>query len=81
MAKLRITQTKSEIGHTGVMRRTLKALGLRGYQRSVEHEDTPQIRGMIHRVNHLVTVEEAGGGAPGRGRKARAAATKADEGA
>jgi large subunit ribosomal protein L30 len=41
------------------MRRTLEALGLRGYQRSVEHEETPQIRGMIHRVEHLVSVEPA----------------------
>jgi large subunit ribosomal protein L30 len=64
MGRIRIIQTKSEIGHPRVMRRTLRALGLRGYQRSVEHEDTPQIRGMIHRVNHLVTVERAGEEAP-----------------
>ena len=57
MSRIRITQSKSEIGHAQVMRRTLTALGLRGYQRSVEHEDSPQILGMIHRVRHLVTVE------------------------
>ncbi len=59
MGRIRITQTRSGIGHARVMRRTLEALGLRGYQRSVEHEETPQIRGMIHRVVHLVTVEPA----------------------
>jgi large subunit ribosomal protein L30 len=58
MATLRITQTRSGIGHPQTMRRTLRALGLRGYQRSVEHLDTPQIRGMIRRVRHLVSVTE-----------------------
>ena len=60
MARIRVTQRRSEIGHAAVMRRTLRALGLRGYQSSVEHEDTPQLRGMIHRVSHLVSVAEAG---------------------
>ena len=70
MGRVRITQTRSEIGHAGVMRRTLEALGLRGYQRSVEHEETPQIRGMIHRVEHLVSVEPADAPA-GRKRRSR----------
>jgi large subunit ribosomal protein L30 len=65
MARIRITQTKSGIGHAKVMRRTLEALGLRGYQRSVEVEDSPQIRGMIHRVNHLVQVAPARRGEAG----------------
>ncbi|MFN2432861.1 MAG: 50S ribosomal protein L30 [Gemmatimonadota bacterium] len=66
MGRIRITQVRSEIGHAGVMRRTLRALGLRGYQRSVEHDDTPQIRGMIHRVHHLVQVSpvETAGATP-----------------
>ncbi len=68
MARIRITQSKSEIGHAQVMRRTLVALGLRGYQRSVEHDDTPQIWGMIRRVRHLVTVEPAGAAAKERTR-------------
>ncbi|HEY7529734.1 MAG TPA: 50S ribosomal protein L30 [Gemmatimonadota bacterium] len=59
MARLRITQSRSEIGHPATLRRTLRALGLRGYQRTVEHEDTPQVRGMIRRVSHLVTVAES----------------------
>lgn len=58
MAKIRIVQTRSAIGHARVMRRTLEALGLRGYQRSVVQEDTPQIRGMIQRVSHLVRVAQ-----------------------
>lgn len=67
MARIRITQVRSEIGHAAVMRRTLRALGLRGYQRSVEHDDTPQIRGMIHRVAHLVSVDAAAERADARG--------------
>jgi len=61
VGRIRIIQTRSGIGHTAVMRRTLRALGLKGYQRSVEHEETPQIRGMIRRVQHLVTVRPADG--------------------
>jgi large subunit ribosomal protein L30 len=40
------------------MRDTLRALGLKGYQRSAEQPDNPAIRGMISKVRHLVTVEE-----------------------
>lgn len=56
--KLRITQTKSEIRQPQRMRDTLRALGLKGYQRSAEQPDNPAIRGMISKVRHLVTVEE-----------------------
>ena len=73
MARIRITQSRSEIGHPASMRRTLRALGLRGYQRTIEQEDTPQIRGMIRQVSHLVTVGVAESGkvrAPARGRRA-----------
>ena len=56
--KLRITQTKSEIRQPRRMRQTLRALGLKGYQRSAEQPDNPAIRGMIGKVRHLVTVEE-----------------------
>lgn len=69
MSRIRITQSRSEIGHAAPLRRTLRALGLRGYQRTVEHEDTPQIRGMIRQVSHLVTVAGADEHeAPRRGR-------------
>ncbi|MFZ4585656.1 MAG: 50S ribosomal protein L30 [Acidimicrobiia bacterium] len=59
MSTLRITQTRSSIGIKPKQRGTLRALGLRRIGRTVEHEDTPVIRGMIAKVPHLVQVEEA----------------------
>ncbi|MBN1619298.1 50S ribosomal protein L30 [candidate division WOR-3 bacterium] len=58
MKKFRITQTKSPIGRNIVQKRTIFALGLRRIRDSVIKEDTPQIRGMIEKVKHLVNVEE-----------------------
>jgi len=58
MARLKITQTRSIIGHKEPQKRTIKALGLGRPRRAVVHEDTPQIRGMIRAVRHLVTVEQ-----------------------
>ncbi|MBE9501774.1 MAG: 50S ribosomal protein L30 [Dehalococcoidia bacterium] len=58
MTRLRITWTKSGIGYIREQRRTLKALGFRRLNQTVEHEDTPSIRGMIFKVRHLVRVEE-----------------------
>lgn len=55
---LKITQTKSLIGYESSQKRTMKALGLRRIRHSVIHKDTPQIRGMINKVTHLVAVEE-----------------------
>ncbi len=60
MAKLRVTWVKSGIGHSRDQRRTLEALGLRRLNQTVEHDDSPAIRGMIRKVKHLVTVEESG---------------------
>jgi large subunit ribosomal protein L30 len=57
--RIRITQTKSEIRQPERLRLTLRALGLKGYQRSAEQPDNPAIRGMIRKVHHLVKVEEA----------------------
>jgi large subunit ribosomal protein L30 len=59
-AKLKITQLRSTIGCKDNQRATLKSLGLRKIRQTVERDDTPQIRGMIHTVRHLVTVEEVG---------------------
>ena len=56
--KLRITYKKSSIGYQKDQGRTIKALGLRKLNSTVEHEDTPVIRGMIRKVKHLVSVEE-----------------------
>ena len=58
MAKLKITLTRSLIGRPENQRVTVKALGLRKLNSSVEQEDTAVIRGMVHKVEHLVTVEE-----------------------
>ncbi len=57
--KLRITYTKSAIGYRKSQQATVKALGLKKLRQTVEHDDTPAIRGMINKVSHLVTVEEA----------------------
>ncbi len=56
--KLKITQVRSVIDYPARQRRTLEALGLRRIGRTVVHNDTPQIRGMIKKVEHLVRVEE-----------------------
>jgi large subunit ribosomal protein L30 len=58
MATLRVTQVRSRIGIKPKQRGTLRALGLRRINHTVEHQDRPEIRGMIARVPHLVTVEE-----------------------
>lgn len=56
--KLRITYSKSAIGYTEKQKGTIKALGFKRLYQTVEHEDTPTIRGMINAVSHLLTVEE-----------------------
>ena len=58
MAKIKVTQVKSGIDRSERQKRTLKALGLRKMNASVEVEATPQILGMVNAVNHLVKVEE-----------------------
>jgi large subunit ribosomal protein L30 len=58
---LRVTQVKSTIGTKPKQRGTMRALGLRRINHSVELPDRPEIRGMIARVPHLVTVEEVSG--------------------
>jgi large subunit ribosomal protein L30 len=58
MSPLKVTQVKSVIGSKGDHKRTVHALGLKRIRDSRTHEDTPQIRGMLHKVRHLVRVEE-----------------------
>ncbi|MEX2031925.1 MAG: 50S ribosomal protein L30 [Dehalococcoidia bacterium] len=58
MAKLRITWTKSGIGYAKDQKATVRALGLKRLNHQVEQQDTRDIRGMIDKVRHLVTVEE-----------------------
>lgn len=55
---LKVTLTKSPIGYNKKQKETVKALGLRRMGRSVTIGDSPQIRGMIAKVSHLVEVEE-----------------------
>ncbi len=59
MTKLRITQTRSQIGQTERHRGTLRALGLGKIGRTTEREDSPETLGMLRKVRHLVKVEEA----------------------
>lgn len=59
MAKLRITWVKSAIGYAEDQKRTIRALGFRRLRQSVEHSDSPSLRGMIQKVRHLVKVEES----------------------
>ncbi len=56
--KLRVTLVRSAIGYTKRQKDTVKALGLRRMHATVEHPDTPPVRGMIAKVSHLVEVEE-----------------------
>ena len=58
MAKIKIKQTRSRIGSPIDQKRTLDALGLTKINKIVEHEDVPTIRGMITKVQHLVTIVE-----------------------
>jgi large subunit ribosomal protein L30 len=59
MAKqLKITWSKSTIGCPETQRRTIRSLGLRKLQHTVIKEDTPQLRGQLKKVGHLITVEE-----------------------
>ncbi len=58
MARLRVTQVRSKIGIKPKQRGTLRALGLRRIDHTVELPDRPEIRGMVARVPHLVSVEE-----------------------
>jgi large subunit ribosomal protein L30 len=63
MPRLKVTQTRSGIGGKQNQRDTLRSLGLKRLGDVVVKEDRPEIRGMVHTVRHLVTVEEVEGGA------------------
>ncbi|MCC6146396.1 MAG: 50S ribosomal protein L30 [Anaerolineaceae bacterium] len=57
---LRITLVKSAIGYTERHKATVRALGLRRLHQTVEQVDSPVLRGMLRKVNHLVKIEEQG---------------------
>jgi large subunit ribosomal protein L30 len=58
VSKVRVTQVRSKIGQSERHRGTLRALGLGKIGRSAEHEESPQLAGMLRKVRHLVKVEE-----------------------
>mgnify|MGYP001447760083 CR=1 FL=1 len=58
MDKIKITQIKSGIGRPLRQKRTLEALGLKRIRHTVEHVATPQIMGMVNKVQHLVVYEK-----------------------
>jgi large subunit ribosomal protein L30 len=58
---MKVKQIKSKNGANHAQRETLRSLGLRRIGQTVEIKDTPQARGMLHRVRHLITVEEDNG--------------------
>jgi large subunit ribosomal protein L30 len=55
---IRITLVKSPIGYSKEHKATVRSLGLRKMHQTVEHVDSPTLRGMLYKVNHLVKVEE-----------------------
>ena len=57
MAKIKVTKVKSAINRTLRQKRTLEALGLKKIGQVVEHDDTPNILGMVNKVKHLVSME------------------------
>lgn len=61
MTKLRVTQTRSQIGHPQKIRRILKGLGLGRIGHSTTVANTPSFRGMVRKVIHLVSIEEVKG--------------------
>ena len=58
MSRLKVTQVRSTIGSKHNQRESLRTLGLRKIRQSVVRDDSPEVRGLIHTVRHLVTVEE-----------------------
>jgi large subunit ribosomal protein L30 len=65
VSKLKVTLVRSPIGFEGSQRRTCDALGIGKIQRSRTHDDNPVIRGMIHKIRHLVSVETIETDTPG----------------
>jgi large subunit ribosomal protein L30 len=75
---LKITLTRGLVGKTEVQKKVVAALGLRKFGSSVEHADTPIIRGMVNKVSHLVTVTQTEGdqkAKPAEKRSSKKAAT------
>ncbi len=58
MSTLKITYVRSVIGQKPDQEKTVKALGFRKLHQTIERPDSPQLRGMVHKIRHLVMVEE-----------------------
>jgi large subunit ribosomal protein L30 len=58
MARIKVTQIKSKIGQPESQKKILASLGIRKMHQTVEHDDTPQIMGMVNKLKHLVKVEK-----------------------
>lgn len=67
MATLRVTWRKSAIGYAQDQKDTVRRLGLRRLNQTVEHDDSPALRGMLDKVRHLVVVVDAEAGAQDKG--------------
>lgn len=61
MLKLKITLTKSPIGYAQSQKDTVRSLGFKKMQQTVIHDDNPVVRGMIHKIKHLVIAEQING--------------------
>ena len=59
MGTIKVTKMRSAINRTQTQKRTLEALGLKKIGQTVEHDASPSILGMVNKVSHLVSVEEA----------------------
>jgi large subunit ribosomal protein L30 len=57
MSRIRVTYRKSAIGYKHDQKATIQALGLKKLNHTVEHDDSPAIRGMVHKVRHLVSID------------------------
>ena len=55
---LRVTLVKSPIGYNKTQKATVRALGLRRMNQTIEHKDSPALRGMLNKVSHLIKIEE-----------------------
>jgi large subunit ribosomal protein L30 len=64
MSRLSITYRKSTIGYARDQKATVAALGLKRLHQTVEHEDTAALRGMVHKVRHLVSVDGVAADSP-----------------
>ena len=71
---VRVTYRKSAIGYAHDQKATIVALGLRRLHQTVDHADTPALRGMLHKVRHLVSVQGLAADGPGGAHRAGAGA-------